>query len=155
MCGVAVSQQPALGGRAARLGRFCGRPGGPRRAREARLLRGVDEKGDRRLGAQEGWTAPTGCRGEAGSQPERGCGRSGLRPDGGGYARGVSSGRLGGARTQECCVDGTLCVQLEVSQGRGVLLFLSQKVTNGVLPGWGLRRSLLCARSGSKVGGTP
>lgn len=28
-------------------------------------------------------------------KPERGCGRSGLRLDGGGYARGASSGRLG------------------------------------------------------------
>lgn len=67
---------------------------------------------------------------------------------------GCSSGRLGGAWTQECYVDGALCIQLEVNRGGGVLLFLSQKVTNGVLPGWGLRRSLLCARPGSKVGGT-
>lgn len=126
------------GAGAARPGRFCGRPGGPRGAREARLLRGVDEKGDRRLGLGRVRPSRPAVTARSGSQPERGCGRSGLRP-GGGYARGVVSRRLGWTRTQKRCVDSALCVQSEISQRGRVLLFLTLNATNGVQPALDLR----------------
>lgn len=58
----------------ARPGRFCGRPGGPRGAREARPLRGVDEGGDRGLGLGRGGQPRPAVTARPGPQPERGCG---------------------------------------------------------------------------------
>lgn len=62
------------GPRAAQLRRICGRPGGPRGVREARLLRGIDEQGDGRLGLGRGGPPRSAVRARPGSKLDRGCG---------------------------------------------------------------------------------
>lgn len=117
------------GAGAARPGRFCGRPGGPRGAREARPLRGVDEEGDRGPGFGRGGPPRPPVMARPGPQVERGCGRSGLCPRVGAYARGTPSGWPGGVRTEEWRGDSALCVQPEVGPGGRVLLFPSRSLT--------------------------
>lgn len=117
-CG--LSQHPALGGAGLPdSAGSAGARGGPRQAREARLLRGVDEKvtggwGLRRGGppllavAARPAPSPSGAAGEAA------CALTAVVTHAV-FRRGGSGGV-----PDRCCVDGTLCVQLEVSQGRGV-----------------------------------
>ena len=64
-----------------------------------------------------------------GPQVERGCGRSGLCPRVGAYARGTPSGWPGGVRTEEWRGDSALCVQPEVGPGGRVFLFPSRSLT--------------------------
>lgn len=123
--GVAVLLQSGPG--AARPGRICGHPGGSRRAREARLLRGIDEQGDRRLGLERGRPPRAAVMAIPGSLLRWGLRRSGLLPCRRSYARGALSERLRGARTEKCRLDGALCVQPEIGWRREGFAFSFQK----------------------------
>lgn len=108
----------------------------PEGAREARLLRGIDEKGERRRGLQKGRPPRPAVMARPGSQLDGG---SGLLPCRGSYARGALSERHWEPGPRSVALTARfVCSQKSAREGR-VLLFPPRNVTNDVEPRLGLK----------------